>query len=324
MTPTRGGLRRGGVEWPTLALFAATFAVWALATSAVYALSAVAGIVLAGLAIAQFSSLQHEALHGHPFRSEALNEVIATPALTLTVPFGRFRDTHLAHHHDPVLTDPYDDPESNYLDPATWVALPWGARVLLRMNNTLLGRIVLGPLIGNALWLHGEARLFAANTPGVRGDWVRHLLGLVPVLVWLWFAAMPFWAYLLATWIGHGLLKIRTFLEHRAHEAARARTVIVEDRGPLSILFLNNNFHAVHHMHPQVAWYHLPALYAANRAHYLRRNDGYAYRSYAEIFRHHLLRAKDPVPHPLYPVAPPTQGDGGRQSGLGAGQADQG
>jgi 8-oxo-dGTP pyrophosphatase MutT (NUDIX family) len=31
------------------------------------------------------------------------------------------------------------------------------------------------------------------------------------------------------------------------------------------------------------------------------RNDGYRYASYGEIFRRHLFRAKDPVPHPLYP-----------------------
>jgi fatty acid desaturase len=48
-----------------------------------------------------------------------------------------------------------------------------------------------------------------------------------------------------------------------------------------------------------VPWYNLPALYAANRDHYQRRNDGYVYRSYLDIFRAHLFRAKDPVPHPL-------------------------
>jgi len=29
--------------------------------------------------------------------------------------------------------------------------------------------------------------------------------------------------------------------------------------------------------------------------------DGDVYRSYSEIFRDHLWRAKDPVPHPLRP-----------------------
>jgi len=77
--------------------------------------------------------------------------------------------------------------------------------------------------------------------------------------------------------------------------------VIIEDRGLLALLFLNNNFHVVHHMHPKVPWYRLPALYRERRAHYLERNDGYRYASYREVFARHLLRAKDPVPHPLWP-----------------------
>lgn len=289
------------IEWPTFLLLIATYALWALGTTVAYGLSPVLGIMLAGLAIAQYSSLQHEILHGHPFRSTRLNEALGMSALSLTVPFGRFRDTHLAHHHDPVLTDPYDDPESNYLDPVVWSRLPAWLKLVFRANNTLLGRITIGPVFGNILWLVTEAKLFLRNQPGVRRDWALHLAGLVPVVAWLWMAAMPWWAYLLAAWIGHGLLKIRTYLEHRAHEAARARTVIIEDRGPLALLFLNNNLHVVHHMHPAVPWYRLPALYAANRDHYQRRNEGYVYRSYLDIFRAYLFRAKDPVPHPLMP-----------------------
>jgi len=312
-TPTAGSNRpvsnrpvsdRPVIEWPTFLLICATYALWALATTWLYSLSPVAGILLAGLAIAQFSSLQHEVLHGHPFRSRWLNEALVFAGLTLTVPYARFRDTHLAHHHDPVLTDPYDDPESNYLAPAVWAALPVPVRLLLRANNTLLGRIVLGPLIGTVMWLWGEGRLMLAGNHAVIRAWLTHAGGVILVLVWLGLAAMPVWAYLLAAWIGHGLLKIRTFLEHRAHDAPRARTVIVEDRGPLALLFLNNNFHSVHHMHPTAPWYRLPALYAAQRGHYLRRNEGYVYRSYAQVFVRHLLRAKDPVPHPLHPAPP--------------------
>lgn len=289
------------IEWPTLLLLLVTYALWALGTTAAFGLSPILGIALTGLAIAQFSSLQHEILHGHPFRSRLLNEILGFPALNLTVPYGRFRDTHLAHHHDPILTDPYDDPESNYLDPAVWARLPRIHKALFRFNNTLFGRITIGPILGNILWLVTEAKAIRRNDPGVRRDWALHLGGLSLVAGWLWLAAMPWWAYLLAAWFGHALLKIRTYLEHRAHEAARARTVIIEDRGPLALLFLNNNLHVVHHMHPAVPWYRLPALYAANRDHYQRRNEGYVYRSYLDIFRAYLFRAKDPVPHPLMP-----------------------
>lgn len=289
------------VEWPTLLLLLGTLAIWGLGTTVAYTALPVLGIVMAGVAIAQYSSLQHELLHGHPFRSAAVNEALGTLALGVTVPYGRFRTTHLAHHHDPVLTDPYDDPESNYLDPVVWHRLPGWMQLLMRVNNTLAGRVILGPLLGNLRWLQTEARELRLATPGVRRDWALHLLGLVPVVLWLWWAAMPWWGYALALWLGHALLKIRTFLEHRAHEAARARTVLIEDRGPLALLFLNNNLHVVHHMHPAVPWYDLPALYAKNREHYRRRNDHYIYRSYAEIFRRYALRAKDPVPHPLMP-----------------------
>lgn len=291
----------GPVEWLTVAVLVVTYSIWLFSTDLIYAYSPLLGILICGVAITQFSSLQHEALHGHPFKWRWLNEVLVTPALTLTVPYGRFRDTHLSHHYDPNLTDPYDDPESNFFDPALWVRLPRPVQWLFWINNTLLGRIVLGPLIGNTLWLFAEARLIIAGNREVLRDWAFHLLGLVPVILWLWFAEMPYWAYLIAAWLGHGLLKIRTFLEHRAHETMRGRTVIVEDRGPLALLFLNNNYHAVHHMHPRLAWYRLPGFYAQNREYFLRYNDGYAYPNYREVFTRYFLRTKDPLPHPFYP-----------------------
>ena len=121
-------------------------------------------------------------------------------------------------------------------------------------------------------------------------------------LIWLWLiGTMPFATCVAAAYLAFSILKIRTFLEHRANERVRGRSVVVEDRGPLAFLFLNNNLHALHHANPRVAWYRLPALYAERRAQVLERNEGYAYRSYAEVLRRYLLRTKDPVPHPLMP-----------------------
>jgi fatty acid desaturase len=242
-------------------------------------------------------------LHGHPLPSRPLSEALVFPALTIYVPYLRFKDLHLKHHFDPALTDPYDDPESNFQDPAVWDRLSPTTKAFLRFNNTLLGRMAVGPAISTwalvkgdlAAMRHGDGRVWLA--------WGLHLPGVGLVLAWLLtVGTMPVWAYLVAAYLGWSLLKIRTYLEHRAHESARARTVVVESRGPLSFLFLNNNFHAVHHMHPGVAWYRLPALYFGNRDHYLRRNDAYSYKSYLPIFRDFLFRAKDPVPHPIFPV----------------------
>ncbi len=224
------------------------------------------------------------------------------PALMPFVPYVRFKDTHLQHHFDPALTDPYDDPESNYLDPVVWAKTAPLLQRLLRWNNTLAGRMLLGPALGTWIFLRHELTLLRAGEGRVLLAWGLHLIGLVPLLLWLQWVGMPLWAYLLAVYLGTALLKIRTYLEHRAHEAFRARTVVIEDRGPLSYLFLNNNFHVVHHMHPTLPWYELPALYASRRAHYLRRNEAYVYRSYGQIIRQYFWHAKDPVPHPIWPV----------------------
>jgi len=297
------------VEWPTLAVALATYLTIA-AAGALYAQVPWLAVAILAVALAQYSSLQHEVLHGHPFARQWASEAMVFPAFLLLIPYMRFKDTHLAHHHDPALTDPYDDPESNFLDPAAWARLPRWAQTVLRANNTLAGRIVLGPAIGMGFFLRTEARLMRAGNRRVWLAWGLNTLGLFPVIWYLHITQMPFWAYALAAYGALGLLRIRTFLEHRAHAAHRARTVVIEDRGPLSLLFLNNNYHVVHHMHPAVAWYNLPALYAARRDHFLRRNDGYVYKSYGQIFASYFLRAKDPVAHPIWPVmADPVQSD---------------
>ncbi len=289
--------RSGAVEWPTICValacyFALFLALWVLPTWA--------AIVVLGPIIALHASLSHEVVHGHPFANQTLNAALVFPALTLVVPFARFRATHLAHHCDERLTDPYDDPESNYLDPAVWGLMTRPMRAMLRFNNRLVGRLLIGPILGQLLWMLSDLRACRAGDRDVLRGWVAHIPAIAAMLALIWIAPLPFWAYGIGCYIGHSILRIRTYLEHRAHEHARARTVIVEDRGPLSLLFLNNNLHVVHHMHPKVAWYRLPALYADNRAHYLRRNDGYVFTSYAQVFHRHFWRAKDPVAHPLW------------------------
>ena len=124
----------------------------------------------------------------------------------------------------------------------------------------------------------------------------------------------------LGCWLALSILRIRTFLEHQAHERAGARSVIIEDRGPLSILFLNNNFHAVHHANPRLPWYRLPAEFARRR----ERVAGAERRLCLPLVwrgasRRHLLRRKDPVAHPIW--TPPEPGAARRASGVGAATA---
>ena len=292
---------RRRIEWPTWGMLALTYLVWGVATTWAAALWLPLGMVLVTLAAAQHSSLTHEALHGHPTRLKWLNEALVFPALSLVIPYKRFRDTHLAHHHDEILTDPYDDPETNFLDPAVWEGQPGWAKAVRRFNNTLLGRLLLGPLIGQIAFMTCDWQKIRAGDRVVLAGWLWHVPALA-LVIW-WMAAlgqMPLWAFLLSTYGALSILKIRTFLEHRAHESAPGRSVLIEDHGPLALIFLNNNLHIVHHSHPGVAWYDLPKRLAKDREAFLARNDGYYFRSYGEIFRRYFWRAKDPVPHPLF------------------------
>ncbi len=289
------------VEWITLWLALGCYVAWALSVFVVPLLWLPLAMVLAVLTITLQSSICHELLHGHPFRARWANAALAFPALSLCIPYGRFRDSHIAHHNDPKLTDPYDDPESNYMDPAVWARLPGWLRVVLRFNNTLAGRLTVGPMVGEVFWLKGDLAAIKRGDRVVINAWLWHLPAMVLVIWLVLQSPMPLWAYLVSVYAALAVLKIRTFLEHRAHERYPERTVIVQRQGLLSFLFLNNNLHAVHHAHPKVAWYDLPALYAGDVQGYEGRNGGYLYRSYGEVFRRHLFRAKDPVPHPLWP-----------------------
>ncbi|MEM9318406.1 MAG: fatty acid desaturase [Pseudomonadota bacterium] len=290
------------VEWPTVWLILGCTAIWAgsLWLAGIWLPGAVA---CATLAIALHSSLQHEVTHGHPLPSRRWSQALVFASLNLAVPYLRFRDTHLAHHQDANLTDPYDDPESNYVDPDYWARLPRPVRAVLRFNNTMAGRLIVGPLVGQIAFMASDVRAIGDGKPGVLRGWVLHFGAIVPVLLLVAVSPMPGWAYGLACYLGLSLLKIRTFLEHQAHDRARGRTVVVEDRGLLAFLFLNNNFHVVHHMHPRLPWYRLPHVYFSNRQKYLTRNFGYRYRSYGEVIARYFLRMKDPVPHPNYPQA---------------------
>lgn len=287
-------------EWPTLAVLLLCYSLYVVATVLLPDVSQFGAITLLALVIALHSSLQHEVLHGHPFSRQWLNELTVFPAIGLFVPYQRFRDTHLEHHYDPNLTDPYDDPESNFLCGERWEGCRVGTKMLMQFNRTLMGRILIGPALGTVTFWLGDLRLVLQGDRAVARAYVLHILGVGIVIAWsLTFSNLAIWQYMIAAYAGLSILKIRTFLEHRAEETVQARTVIIEDKGLLAFLFLNNNYHSVHHAHPQLPWYQLPAFYAQRRDRFLKSNRNYVYRNYAEIFVKYFLRAKDPVVHPF-------------------------
>lgn len=291
---------RNDAEWRTLLLAGVCYAVWLLLAFGWADLPDMLRVLLLIPTITLHSSLQHEFLHGHPFRNQNLNDLLISPPIGVLVPYLRFKSCHLTHHINENITDPYDDPESYYLDRDVWAAIPGWLKHLLMANNTLTGRVTLGPALATIGFARSELGRIRRGDRAILTTWLRHIMA-TALLFWLigTYGSLHPMAYFLAAYFGMGLLMVRSFIEHQAVEKANQRSVIIETRGPLSLLFLNNNFHSVHHAYPSLAWYRIPAFFKENRARFLRMNGGYRYQSYWDVFRRFAFRPKEPVAWPI-------------------------
>lgn len=292
--------RTSKIEWPTVFLIIACYAIWALAGFVIWPDYPVIALAILVLTVALQSSLAHEVLHGHPTRNAHINEAFVFLPIGVVWPYRRFKTIHLRHHADERLTDPLDDPESYYQ--ALWQheELPAAMKRLLRINNTMVGRFFIGPWLSVVGFFIDDAKLIAQGDRAIRKAWLMHAIGLAVVIPVVTYGfGIPLWLYLLApVWFGQSIIAIRTFAEHQWSENPEGRTIIVE-RTPLSFLFLNNNLHFVHHKSPTVAWYQLPKLFRERRAEWVRMNNGYVFPNYLALLKSYAFRAKEPVVHPV-------------------------
>ncbi len=287
------------VEWPTIAVIVTVYLVLGLLLAYHAMLPWWVIMPIGAYAAALHVSLQHEVLHGHPTRNRWLNEALVFVTPTMWLPYHRYRETHLVHHNDAYLTDPHKDPESYYLLPEEWASMPGIKRGLYTMNQTLAGRMVMGPAISIFRFWGPELRDCLAGDRAKIQSWAIFAVALfVTTTIVHWFG-MPLWKYVvLVAYPGIALALVRSFCEHQAAEKVEHRTIIVEASPFWSLLFLNNNLHVAHHERPAMAWYRLPALYRAERQAMITRNNGYLMRGYSEIFRRYFFKAKEPVPYP--------------------------
>ena len=289
-----GRSRPYGLEWPTWLLIGCVYGLWLSALGWYRIAQAPAALALVVLAAAWYMSLQHELVHGHPSPWPRLNRWLGLAPLAVWYPFDIYRDSHLAHHRDELLTYPGQDPESNYLDPHDFAACHPLLRALLVAQRTSLGRFFISPAFGIARLLRPLlARSYWAD-PALRWTWLQH--GVLLALM-LWgvqaYAGISPMQYLALSYLGLGLAFMRSFYEHRPAADPQHRIVINEAGWFWRLLFLNNNLHMVHHAHPGLPWYRIPALYRQERAHFLQQNGGFVLQGYGRFFLRHALRPVD-------------------------------
>jgi fatty acid desaturase len=287
------------IEWPTWLLIAAIYAGFAAVTYFHAAIPLWLLPLVGGWFVAWHSSLEHEAVHGHPTRSARLNRLIAGWPLSLYLPFEVYFEQHMSHHGLAELTHPQLDTESYYVTEEEWAKKGRVTRAILTANQTLLGRLLLGPFLVVLAFVRAEApRVFVDR----KRMWTLHGIQVAILAAWLAFVChMPLWKYVLCfVYPGIAITLMRSFYEHRPWPAYDGRTVIIEAHPLLALLYLNNNLHYVHHDRPAVAWYRLPGIYRDNRDAIRTQTAGHLFDGYGAIARKYLLTVKD---SPIYPPA---------------------
>jgi fatty acid desaturase len=297
-------------EPQTLSVAVAIYGGFGLVTWYFHSLPLWVVVPLGAILIAWHGSLQHETIHGHPFPSRRLNALLGGVPLSLFIPYPLYRRTHLWHHRfgGRILTDPVVDAESFYLTQGALTKASAPVRFIRRANTTLLGRLILGPFIATGTFLAGPARSLALGEGREWRIWAAHGVAVTTVLLWVvGICRINVFVYIACfIYPGQALTLLRSFAEHRANPDPAQRTAVVEANPLLSLIFLYNNLHVVHHNRPALPWYALPAAWRQLQAELgdaPARTAGMVYAGgYLEVMRRYLLRPAIDVEHPSSPV----------------------
>jgi fatty acid desaturase len=249
-------------------------------------------MVAGAYVLAWHFSLQHEAIHGWLSIPKWLRTALVWPPIGGWLPFEIYREAHSRHHRNTFLTYPGEDTESQYHRQQDWHAYTGFWRGVWIMNQTLLGRMVVGPAIRLRKQVLNEWRLLKAGDTHHVVPWLLFCPGIAAVL-WFVTAAghMPVWKYYaVMVYPGIGLGMLRAFIEHRWGEKPGQRTAVVESGWVFGLLFLFNNLHIIHHLYPAMPWFEIPRFWRQHREKLLAHNGNYRFAGYREIARRWLVR----------------------------------
>jgi fatty acid desaturase len=261
-------------------------------------------MILAAYVLAWHFSLQHEAIHSWRSAPLLLRTAVVWPPIGGWFPYELYRRGHSIHHRDNNLTYPGLDTESVYHRAEDWERYSKTWRAILMFNQTMLGRLTIGPALRLRKLVITEFGLLKNRDYRNVLIWARFFVGLAVVLSFVKFVGhMPIWQYyVLFVYPGLSLGLLRAFIEHRWGDSPEERVAVVESNWVFGLLFLWNNIHIVHHIDPALPWYDIPRVYRADKEGFLKRNGAYMFPGYGHIARRWGLR---PVFTPVHPHGSP-------------------
>lgn len=282
-------------EWPTWLLWLTIWAGWLALVLNFEHLPLWFSTPLLVVLCAWYMSFQHELTHGHPTRSAAINRLLGLAPLAVWYPYDTYKVNHLKHHDDARLTEPGVDPESNYVPRAEAQHLSGLGRWLKTSQRTVLGRVVVGPALVILDLIKVTVRGIFQGDFSMPKVWAVHLPILL-LLLWgleRYTAVSALYYCCVVGYFAVGLAMVRSLYEHRPDTLPAHRTVINEAALFWRLLYLNNNYHVVHHNFPGIPWYRIPAMYRADAAGYQARNNGFVVPGYFSLLRKNLWTPVD-------------------------------
>jgi len=277
---------RESAEWRTLLVVVAVYGLTALTVIRFETLTPWLAVPFLAVLGAWHLSMQHEVLHGHPFKNQFLNDAIGSIPITLWIPYLAFKKDHLEHHVSD-LTNPALDNESYYVSQEQWDKAGKIRRAAWTANRTILFRMFVWTIVSTITYVLSVLKRAVRGEQGDRLAVALHVVGVAFVVYLVSLSSMPLWVFALGTVYGGRILNaIRPFPEHKYQSGVETRTAMIMAGPFMSLLMLNNNLHIAHHDEPWVPWYRYSNLMDRVNAVQRAREAGVLYEGgYAEVFR---------------------------------------
>jgi fatty acid desaturase len=214
----------------------------------------------------------HEAQHGVLFSNPRLNTAagVVTSAF-FPGPYHLLRQGHIGHHQrnrsDDEAFDLWFEGESPVWKWVQWIGiLTGGFYAMVVLGNAI---VLVLPFVLNRKWFAFD-RPSAAFMDSLNPQYLRWIqleaagvIALHVLIVWLMRIPVLHYIALYAAfgWMWSALQYLHHFATER-HVTRGARNVWIA--WPIDKLWLNHNWHRVHHEHPTVSWLHLERLGRSN------------------------------------------------------------